>query len=346
MDWKPRAKGELDLRLPLTSEEGFLLSRADGETSVSELAAQAGMDEARAREIFLRLVAHGAIEDVPVSSGDRHALEENAVEDLMVLGPEHEVTEEEAPVLGPAHEVSDEEVQGERTHRALYESELHPLHVEERIGLAKRETGARLLALCFDPEPRVIHAIFENAQSGLDHARLVAMHHHNPAGLEAIVSRAAFARDGEVVRRLLRNVQTSDAQLRRVLDPKILRDVYKVVISKDVSERTRVRAREIFHTKFVRATPDERFDLIWSTEGRVLLVLPTAPLDSRTTQILCSRPIASVMLVQNLAKWRSTNPQILTHLLKQPLVKRQPGLRKLVLAHPNVSAEVKRRGGL
>jgi hypothetical protein len=273
------------------------------------------------------------------------------------LGPENEVPDDdlgemEAPddALGEM-EVPDDasgemEVPDERSHRARFEQDLHALGVNERIGLAKSGAGPILLALCFDPEPRVVRAIFENGHAGLDHARLVALHHHNPVGLEVLVCRAEFARDAEVVRRLLRNVQASDAQLRRALEPKPIRDLYKVAMSRDISERARIRGREILHAKFMRAEPQERFDLVWNTEGRALFFLPNTPLDARTTQMICARAITSVMLVQNLAKWRSTPPQLITHLLKQPLVKRQPGLRKLVLAHPNVPGDVKRRGGL
>jgi hypothetical protein len=173
----------------------------------------------------------------------------------------------------------------------------------------------------------------------------VAANHHNPAGLEALATRAEIARDREVVRRLLRNVQTSDAQLRRVLEPRPMRETFVVATSRDVAERSRIRAREILHQQFMRADPSARFDLIWSTEGRVLQALPNAAFDARTTQMFCAKTFTSVLLIQNLAKFRACPPMVLTHMLKQPLVRRQPGLRKLVLAHPNVPGEVKRRGG-
>lgn len=317
MAWKPKSRGDIDPRLPLTGEEGFVLSRIDGATDVDDLALVTSLPPGRLGAILEKLATAGAIEP-----------------------------EAGAPRPTPAPDDEAQEGAGEVSYRKLFEQELHTLDAELRIAMASTATGPKLMALCFDPDPRVVQAIMHNPSSGLDHARLVAANHRNPAGLEALAIRAEIVRDHEVVRRLLRNVQTSDAQLRRVLEPRPMREIFVVGTSRDVAERARSRARESLHGKFMRADPQERFDLVWSTEGRVLALLPSAAFDARTTQIFCSRTFTSVLLIHNLAKFRACPPTLLAHMLKQPLVRRQPGLRKLVLAHPNVPGEIRRRGGV
>ena len=62
-DWRPRPRTAVDLRgLPLDAEEGFLLSRLDGATSLPELRALTGLGTARLQHLLGRLVALGAIE--------------------------------------------------------------------------------------------------------------------------------------------------------------------------------------------------------------------------------------------------------------------------------------------
>jgi len=46
-----------------------------------------------------------------------------------------------------------------------------------------------------------------------------------------------------------------------------------------------------------------------------------------------------VLFIQNLARWSATPPALLTHLLKQPVVRQNIGLRKMLLKHRNVSSE-------
>ena len=109
--------------------------------------------------------------------------------------------EVELAVEEPAAEVEEET----REYRKLYETELHPLPVEERVALAGKATGARLFALCFDVDPKVIVAIFENAAANVEHARLLALHHRTTHGLNELVRRAALLSDPLVNRRLVRN---------------------------------------------------------------------------------------------------------------------------------------------
>ena len=51
--------------------------------------------------------------------------------------------------------------------------------------------------------PKVVRGVLENARAGLAHARLIAAHHGNSVGLDALGEKAAFVQDTEVQRLLL-----------------------------------------------------------------------------------------------------------------------------------------------
>ena len=151
-----------------------------------------------------------------------------------------------------------------------------------------------------------------------------------------------FIRDVQVQCRLIRNPMLGEPILRRILMTKRLVDIYKVTLDRDVPERSRNAARGILRTKFATAEAEDRVQLIWNTEGRVLMQLTGLTIDSRATAILCSRPIVSMMLVQNFCRFAATPPGIIHHCLKQPMVRRQVHLRNLLLKHPNCPSEAKR----
>jgi hypothetical protein len=230
-----------------------------------------------------------------------------------------------------------------REYQKLYETELHPLPTEERHALAGTVTGAKLFALCFDPEPAVIGAIFENTAATVEHARLVVFHHRTSHGLNEVMRRSHFLGDPLVHRRLLRNPSLTEAMFRRLMGSKRLLEIHKISIDRDVPERSRVTARALFRTRFTTASPEERVEIVWATEGRILIAMAGLTFDSRTTSILCSRTYASIMLIQSLARFPATPPQLIAHLLRQPLVKRQAHLKNQLLAHSNTPADAKRR---
>jgi hypothetical protein len=251
---------------------------------------------------------------------------------------------QDAPAAGEAASADPAEpAEDTRESRKLFETEIHPLPVEQRVALAGTATGARLFALCFDPDPIVIAAMFENTGTTVDHARLIALHHRMSRGLDEIASRAPLLADATVHRRLVRNPGLSEATMRRILGPKRLGDVFRVTLDRDVPERTRVAARGLLRSKFATAQPDERVDIVWSTEGRILLAVPGLTFDGRTTSMLCSKSYVSVMLVTNLARFTATPPVLIAHLLRQPLVRRQQHLRNMLLQHPNTPSDAKRR---
>jgi hypothetical protein len=71
-------------------------------------------------------------------------------------------------------------------------------------------------------------------------------------------------------------------------------------------------------------------------------LLVNCALDARATQILCGRQSYTILFIQNIARWPASPPALLTHLLKQNIVRNNMGLRKMLLKHPNVPVETKR----
>ncbi|MEW5742777.1 MAG: hypothetical protein AB1938_27925 [Myxococcota bacterium] len=221
------------------------------------------------------------------------------------------------------------------THRQLYEGELHALTAEERGTRAQNAVEPYLSALCFDPLPSVIGALLDNPHFGLEQARLVARHHRNPNGLEALASRAVFAADGQVRRLLLHNPMLPGSLYRRLWTTRRLLEQHQVVISREVPEQTRRTAREVLRARFSTGPSEEKAELIVKTEGRCLGALVGLPIDSKTTSLLCARTYASVQFIQNLARWAAAPPQLVAHLQRQDAVKRNAMLRTLLERHPN-----------
>lgn len=315
--------------LRLSPEEGFVLSRVEGTTTVEELVALTGLDEPRVTDIVARLSDAGAIDLYP---------EPGAPEEAQAAGADRSAAPQ------PAHTSALGEASDERAHRKVYEALFRPMTREERVAAAETYEGEDLLALCLDPDPQVIGVLLANPLANVEAARLIAQHHRTSAGLELVSKRTSFTADPLVYRRLLRNPLLPPPILHRLLGPKLVLDVYKLAIDREIPDRTRTMARDVLRKKFTTASSDERASLLFKTEGRCLTLLVNCSLDAHTTQILASKSTYSVMFVQNLARWSATPPLLLAHLLKLPLVRRNVGLRKMVLRHPNVPAEAKRLG--
>lgn len=232
----------------------------------------------------------------------------------------------------------------EVNYRRIYETRFSELTEGEREDVAMHVAGSELFALCLDPTPRVIAALLDNSHFGLDHARVVALHHKTPQGLEILARRAQLVRDSHVQRRLLQNLQTPEAVLERILRYKRLIDVYRLSIDRDLPERNRMRVRARLRPCFMNSEPEERAALIIKTEGRCLLGLSGCTFDGRTTQILCGHSYTSALFIQNLARFPGTPPVLLAKLLRSGPAQRQPQLRALILRHGNVGSEWKRKG--
>ncbi len=319
MSWTPKL-APIDLRsLPLTAEEGFVSSRIDGQTSVEQLSLLTGLSRERVDAIVEKLVATGAVVAPPVFvAAEAHVLSED---------------EREAPVL-------DDEPSG--SHLKLYREAFHDLGADERAHHASMERGARLSALCFDPLPAVIHALLQNPNAGPEQARLIAAHHRNSAGLEWLIVRADLMRDAQVQRMLWRNPQLNEGQLRRLVASKRLLELWKLTVSREATSQTRSSTAKLLRARFATASSEEKIELIFTTEGRSLAGLSGIPVDGKTSALMCGRSYSSQMLVQNIAHWSAAPPALIAHLLKQPMVVRQPQLRTALSRHPNAPASLKK----
>jgi hypothetical protein len=345
-EWKKRDLQFADLRrLPITPEEGFVLSRLDVPLETAEVAALTGFAPERAREILTHLAKIGAIEGGAEDRGKEPDLEPEQGQDTPGDAPAEGSLSEESPEGADEPEAADDEPPPaeEANYRKLYETTYRGTIVDERIGAARRAKGHDLMALCLDPEPQVLFALLENPSCVLPHARYAARWHPTTAGLDAIGQRASFIGDPQVQRLLMRNIHLSELLTRRILGGKRMLDSYKASIDTDVPEKTRQFARSVLRAKFGTSQGEERAGLISATEGRVLQALTGLSLDGRATSILCARTYTSPLFVQNLARFGSCPPQLLAHLLRQPIVRRQNHLKTMILQHPNTSAEAKRR---
>lgn len=336
----------------LSAEETQVMLGRYAGASLAELAASIGLPIERVRSIAVRLSRLGLIdpeegEEEPAPAPEKEPAPRRSFTPQPARAHTHEeppaplpepMPEEEAEV-DPAPEKPEET----REYRKLFEMELRPLSIDERAALAKTVTGARLFALCFDPDPGVIAALLDNAATTLEHARLAAFHHRDSRGLEELMARAALAADAQVSRRLIHNPATTEAMLRRLLGNKRLLEVYRLLLDRDLPERSRVAVRTLFRARYARASPEERVELVWATEGRVLALVPDLTFDGRTTQILCTKSFVSVMLIQSLARFSAAPPALLAHLLRQPMVKRQVHLKNQLLKHPNTPSDAKRK---
>jgi hypothetical protein len=320
-------------RLPLTPEEGFVLSRLDVPLDSGEVSALTGLAPERAQQILARLAELGAITEPPDSRGTSEKSESERA-------AEEEAPEEDSPEIEKYEEPA---AVDEASYRKIYETTFRNATQDARLAAAQRARGAELMALCLDPDPEVLLAVLGNPSCALQHARYAARWHPTGGGLEAIGQRASFMGDAQVQRLLLRNTHLTEALIRRILGSKRMLDAYKASVDTDIPERTRQFARAVLRTKFGTCQGEERAGVICTTEGRVLAALAGLSLDGRATSILCARSYTSALFVQSLARFGACPPQLLAHLLKQPIVKRQHHLKAMLLQHPNMSAEAKRR---
>ncbi|MCP3102772.1 hypothetical protein LZ198_28235 [Myxococcus sp. K15C18031901] len=366
-DWIPKPNPQVNLRsLVLSPEEGFVLSRLDGATAARNLPALTGLPPERLQGILTRLVAEGALLPAtgaepppprpPVHPGDEPTAQTGHVaretpppeEPLPPLELEGDTANAEpsdatADDAEPEPEEDVPEV-ALGNFRQLFETRLHPQPEDQRVAQARGVEDPELSAFCFDPVPAVIKAVLENPRTGLAHARLIARNHRNPVGLEALCARAAFAADTGVRRWLVRNPQLPAGLFRRLWSARRLMELHKVTNDRDVPESTRRSAREVLRQRFTTGPSEEKVELILNTEGRALNALLGLSVDGKTTSLLCGRTYRSPLLIQNIARWSAAPPALITHLLKQEAVRRQPQLRMMLARHPNAPADVKRGG--
>jgi len=314
------------LALPLDPRQGYLLSLLNGVLDVPALATLLNVDESQVAILLEQLVTLGAVE---------------------AEGPGHQA---ECPAAGAkleSEKAPDSEDDGQadrhasRTHEAsqrqLFEQYLHARPIHQRVVQARVAVEPDLSAWCFDPTAEVIRAVLENPRLGNVHARLIATHHRTVAGLEVLGARAAFVNDDGVRRALLQNPLLPPGLYRRLWSPRRLQEQYLVAISREVPEQVRAMARDLLRTSFHQRTGEERAELILTTEGRCLATLVGITIDGHTTALLCRRTYSSTLLIQNIARWSAAPPQLIAHLRRQDVVKRNATLRQLLERHPNAS---------
>jgi hypothetical protein len=332
-DWKPVATSRRDPEgLPLTPIDAYLLSRIDGVTSVGELALISGMPSESLWAILDVLAREGMIEaPPPVGDVPAPAAEATTSED-----PTHEDPKQPDDPTTP-----EDPATPSGTHRQLFETQLHSLPEDARAALASSAEDPELSALCFDPVPSVVRAVMDNPRAGLAHARLIAAHHGNTVGLDALGESPALLQDTEIQRLLLRNPQTSAPLLQRLLSRRRLGDIYNATQSRELPERNRTGAMQLLRRRFSEVSAEERVELIIRTEGRALAALSGLSLDGKSAALLCARTFTSMMIVENLARWPATPPPVILHLLKQPLLRQMPALRSMLKRHPNCPASAR-----
>ncbi|MBN2383218.1 hypothetical protein JXQ70_10080 [bacterium] len=347
MDWIPKTKPHLDLNdVDLSEEEGYVLSRIDGCSTVQDLKHVTGLSLESIETVLARLEQAQLIfprsrRPACHTASDKRDFPEQQ-DDALHSGPSSDHTQIEQ-VDGRDEQEADRsegEVQS-RNYRMLFETKFHPLENEEREKLAHSVTGSDLCALCYDPDAEVIKALFENSQFGLTQARLIAAHHRNPVGLDKLAYHLNFLQDEAVQRFLLRNIQTSTFLLDRMTVRKSLLQLYQLIVSGDVAEKIKRQIHQLLRRKFQNSSGDEAAALIFKTEGRCLTMLTGIPLNGKTIARLCGHTYTSLFLIQNLARWPTTPPKVLHYLFRQPIANRSVQVRNLILQHPNCPSQLK-----
>jgi hypothetical protein len=317
--------------LKLSAEEGFVLSRIENTAELRELESLTGLAPAQVEAIVSKLERSGAV-DLVRADADADA---NANANVLPRAlPVHDVAVQD--VNAAEDEGSSES--DNLTHRARWSENFRGLPSERRRVLAASAESEDLLALAYDPDPQVIRAVLANRKSGAQVARIVAAHAQTSVALEAL---ARFVQDSAVHRLLLRNGHTSEGMLRRLLSQRPLSQVYAAATDRDAAEVPRTRAKALFRERFAQGSSEEKAALLLKTEGRVLQLLSGVPLDARTASLLCAKTVTSSLFVQNIARYTAAPPALLLHLVRQPFVRRQAQLEKLLLQHPNMPREGK-----
>ncbi len=322
MTWKPSPQEGVDpLTLPLNPLQGYLLSRLDGSVDVPTLAVLINLGEDQVAGMLDELVTLGAVApEWPQAAAFPTSSQEEAP-----FEAEAEIEGEDTPTARNRT----------TTHRQLFELHLHAQPMDQRVARARGAAEPDLSAFCFDPTAEVIRSVMENQRTGLVHARLIAAHHRTAAGLEALGAHPAFTNDEGVRRALLQNPLLPLGLYRRLWSPKRLLEQYLVAMSRDAPEQLRAMARDLLRTSFNQRASEERAELILTTEGRCLASLVGITIDGHTTAILCRRTYVSTLFIQNIARWSAAPPQLIAHLRRQDVVKRNAVLRQLLERHPN-----------
>jgi hypothetical protein len=128
-----------------------------------------------------------------------------------------------------------------------------------------------------------------------------------------------------------------------MLDAMTLDQLYHISVSYDMPEEARNNAREVLRKKYVRCKPQDRFDLIIQTEGQCLQVLSDLKMDDAVIKLLCKLSMDSLLLIQNLTRFKAAPAELIRHVAKQKMVLDIPELERLIREHPNTPRDVQRK---
>ncbi len=335
----------------LTPEEGYVLSRLDRPVLRTEVAALVGMPPEKADAIVARLLEAGVI------ALDGDAARAAAAAERPASGSRSVAAVGSAPPAGPRRFRSTPDLDAEdrpswggplresappgaepeeaRAARELFERSLRGLAPSARAAKAQHAAGEELLALCHDPHPQVVLALLANSAFGPAQASVVAHYHQNATGLELLARHGELLRDPDVQRALLGNPRLTASLAERVHAAAALDELYQHAIDPALPAEVRRALGRALGARFGAATPGERADLVYWSDGKALAFLDGTPLDEETATYLGRRAITSTELVMRLAAHPGTPRSLLVALDQQPLVSGRRDLRELLRRHPN-----------
>lgn len=242
------------------------------------------------------------------------------------------------------HENEDsEQAEHYANYRKLYERKFKGMDLPERLETAAKANGNELAAICLDPNPQVITRAIENGASDIMCARIIASHATASLSLLALGKKPTFLFDPGVRRNLLRNPITPPYLRRRILEMMDMQTLYTVRSGSDVNEQSKMEAVEVMRQKFRSASGADCANFIFRTEGRCLAYLIKESFSKETVEELCSREFRSEILVRNLTVFPALPPNLIRHLMRQDIVKRNPNFRNRLLHHQSCPADVKQK---
>lgn len=334
--------------LPLTPEEGFVLSRIPGSVRAADLASLTGLDPKRVAEIARHLVEIGALlleEGASPAAGARAGVAGKRVSvqpvPAAVAGTARSHAKEGgAPPISPPVRVAAPLAAPPARLVAAYSERFKPLKPAERANRAQHAEGEDLECLCLDAHPQVVLALLANPHLSATHGVLLAAYHPNASGLELLARSHLALQQPDVALSLLSNPRLPPGARRHLLATASLEVIHALSLDRALPPATLNELRASLVERFAGAAPEERVALLLATEGRVLASLSGWVFDGRTTALLCREITASATLVECLARFQPTPPSLIEALLGQSIVREHPQLEALLLDHPNMQGRV------
>lgn len=196
-----------------------------------------------------------------------------------------------------------------------YQTELRDLALGDKLAQVAQADSDELRAWCYDPHPAVIQTVIANSRTGIEHALLIAQHHHNAVGLQALTTKYHYS--DAVVRVLLQNPTTSEVQIRRWLQPMPLLKLFHLLSGSNLSSHARNVMSQVFRDKFKSESPESKAQLIMNSGGRCLDRLGRVRLDPSTVTALKQYQSFSPFLIQKLKKHPGVTEDLVRHMTQR-----------------------------